>query len=305
MSKKNPPNIAASVRQRLLNRIRQTGEDANLVWSRYAVERLLYRLSVSDYGRDFVLKGATLFMVWTGKLHRATLDVDLLGYGEDSSEHVQEVFCDVCRAEVEPDGLRFAPDTVTAAPIRGNQEYGGQRVTLTAFLGKARIPVQVDIGFGDVVTPKAEDVSYPTFLDFPAPRLRACTRETVIAEKLHAMMVLGIVNSRMRDFYDVYVLAQNFAFDGVMLSRAISATFERRSTALPAQLPLALTEQFGQNTAKQTQWRAFLRRSGVGNVSDKLAAVVASLAAFLGPVLNALAEHRPFSRKWQPSGPWQ
>lgn len=305
MSEQTLSNIAASVRQRLLNRIRETGEDANLTWSRYAIERLLYRLSVSDYGRGFVLKGAVLFTVWTGEPHRPTVDVDLLGYGEDSGEHLEAVFRSVCRVAVEPDGLRFDVDTVTAEPIRENQEYGGQRVTMTAFLGKARIPVRVDVAFGDVVTPPAEEITYPTLLDFPAPRLRACPRETVVAEKLHAMVVLGIANSRMKDFYDVYVLAQSFAFDGATLGPAVRATFERRATSLPAELPLALTEEFSRDATKQTQWRAFLRRSGVGGVPEDLADVVASVGTFLGPILRALSAGEPFSRNWTPPGPWR
>ncbi len=305
MSKQARPNIAASVRQRLLNRIRETGEDANLTWSRYAAERFLYRLSVSDFGRGFVLKGAALFTVWTGQPHRPTLDVDLLSYGEESGEHLEAVFRTVCQVAVEPDGLRFAPGSVTAEPIRENQEYGGQRVTLTAYLGKARIPVQVDVAFGDVVTPPAEEIIYPTLLDFPAPRLRACPRETVVAEKLHAMVVLGIANSRMKDFYDVYVLAQGFAFDGMTLGRAVTATFGQRATSLPARVPLALTEEFSRDATKQTQWRAFLRRAGVGHASEDFAGVVAELTAFLGPVLSAVSEGRSFGKVWKPPGPWR
>ncbi len=298
------PDIAASVRQRLLETIRRTGEDASFVWSRYAVERLLYRLSVSEHSRDFVLKGAALFVVWTGQPHRPTLDLDLLGRGEDSSGRMVDVFRTVCRAEVVPDGLRFDADSVSAAPIRGGQEYGGQRVALTAFLGKARIPVRVDVGFGDAVTPRPRTVTYPTLLDFPAPRLGACPRETVVAEKLHAMVVLGIANSRMKDFYDLHVLASAFSFDGATLARAVQATFERRRTALPGEMPLALTAQFGHDATKQTQWRAFLRRSALDDVPEDLASVVAALAAFTGPVLTSLAQGNRFEMAWPPGGPW-
>jgi len=184
VSKDRPSNVAASVRQRLLNIIRETGDDANLIWTRYATERLLYRLSVSEYAGDFVLKGAMLFMAWTGQSHRPTVDMDLLGHGEDSSERLAAVFRGVCGVEVEPDGLVFDAGSIRAAPIREEQAYQGQRVTLTAFLGKARIPIQVDVGFGDVVTPKARKISYPTLLDFPAPSIRACPRETVVATSM-------------------------------------------------------------------------------------------------------------------------
>jgi len=305
VSKETPSSIAASVRQRLLNRIRQTGEDANLVWSRYAVERLLYRLSVSDYAQDFVLKGAALFTVWTGQPHRPTLDVDLLGHGEGSRGRLEAVLRNVCQVAVEPDGLRFDPDSVAAEPIRNKQQYGGHRVTMTAFLGKARIPVKVDVAFGDVVTPRAQEITYPTLLDLPAPRLRACPRETVVAEKLHAMVVLGIANSRMKDFYDVCVLAQSFAYGGATLGRAIRATFERRATSLPAQPPLALTEEFGRDATKQTQWRGFLRRSGAGGAPEDFGDVVAALAAFLCPVLTGLSRAKAFEATWTPPGPWR
>jgi len=233
MTKDKPSNIAISVRQRLLNILRDTGDDPNLVWTRYATERLLYRLSVSEYAGEFILKGAMLFMVWTGKTYRPTLDMDFLGQGDDSSERLAEVFRKVCGVDVEPDGLVFDVDTVASAPIREEQEYQGQRVTLIAFLGKARIPIQVDVGFGDVVTPKAKKIRYPTLLDFPAPSIRACPRETVVAEKFQAMVMLGIANSRMKDFYDLYVLARDFSFDGNTLVRAIKATFKRRKEISP------------------------------------------------------------------------
>ena len=178
MTRGKPLNVAASVRQRLLNIIRDTGDDPNLVWTRYATERLLYRLSVSEYAGDFILKGAMLFTVWTGETYRPTVDMDFLGHGDDSSERLAEVFRKVCGVNVEPDGLVFDADTVAAGPIREEQGYQGQRVTLTAFLGKARIPVQVDVGFGDVVTPKARKISYPTLLDLERFRSLAMSPAT-------------------------------------------------------------------------------------------------------------------------------
>lgn len=205
MNQDKPSKVAASVRQRLLNIIRETGDDANLVWTRYAVERLLYRLCVSEYAGDFVLKGAMLFLAWTGRSHRPTVDIDFLGYGENSDKRLMRIFRAVCGVEVEDDGLVYDSETITIAPIREGQEYQGQRVMLTAFLGKARIPLQVDVGFGDVVTPEPRIIIYPTLLDFPAPRIRSCPHETVIAEKLQTVVARGIANSRMKDFYDLYV----------------------------------------------------------------------------------------------------
>jgi predicted nucleotidyltransferase component of viral defense system len=299
-----PLNMAGSVRQRLLNIIRETGEDANLVWSRYAAERLLYRLSVSDFAGDFVLKGAMLFMVWSGEPHRPTVDMDLLGYCEDSNEHIGDIFRRVCGADVEPDGLVFEPNTIRVTAIRGNQEYRGRRVNLTAFLGKARIPVQVDIGFGDVVTPRAQKVTYPTLLEFPAPRIRGCPQETVVAEKLQAMVALGIANSRMKDFYDLRVLARRFKFDGVTLVRAIRATFERRKTLVPTDPPLALTEEFGSDRSKLIQWNAFVRKSGLETGAVELPELLAELREFLLPLLRAVSGQGHSPGHWPAGGPW-
>jgi hypothetical protein len=304
MTRDRPSNVAASVRQRLLNIIRDSGDDSNLVWTRYATERLLYRLSVSQYAGDFILKGAMLFTVWTGQAHRPTVDMDLLGRGDDSSEGLAEVFRKVCGANVEPDGLVFGVDTVAVTPIREAQEYQGRRVTLTAFLGKARIPVRVDVGFGDVVTPKARRISYPTLLDFPAPSIRACPRETVVAEKSQAMVMLGIANSRMKDFYDLYVLARHFAFDGRVLVRAIRATFRRRNTPLPVAPPLALTDEFARDEAKSVQWNAFIRKSGLEEGAPEFAELLSHLREFLLPPMRAASERAPIPANWAKGGPW-
>ena len=304
MSKEKPSNIAASVRQRLLNIIRETGDDANFVWTRYATERLLYRLSVSEYAGQFVLKGALLFMVWTGQSYRPTLDLDLLARGEDSRERIAEVFRKVCSMEVEPDGLVFDADTVRVAPIREEQEYQGQRVKFTAFLERARIPIQVDIGFGDAVTPKARKIEYPVLLDFPAPRIRACPRETVIAEKLQALVFLGMANSRMKDFYDLYVLTRDFSFDGAVLTKAVKATFRRRKTEIPAESPLALTDEFGKNEVKPVQWKAFITKSGLEKEVAGLPEVQSQLQKFLLPVLKAASKKEASPGNWEPGGLW-
>jgi len=297
-------DVAASVRQRLLNIIRETGDDANMVWTRYATERFLYRLSVSEYAGDFVLKGAMLFMAWTGHLHRPTVDMDLLCRSEDLSERLADVFRAACGVDVEPDGLLFDPDAVTAEPIREEQAYQGQRVTLVAFLGKARVPIRVDVGFGDVVIPRARIISYPSLLDFPAPRIRAYPRETVVAEKLQAMVVLGIANNRMKDFYDLYVLARDFAFDGAALIRAIQATFKRRKTEIPRETPLALTKEFGRDDVKSVQWKAFVSKSGLGQNMPGLPGVLTYLQGFLLPALKAASGQALIPTYWRAGGPW-
>ena len=304
MTEDKVSDVAASVRQRLLKIIRETGEDANLLWTRYTAERLLYRLSVSEYAKDFILKGAMLFMAWTGQSYRPTVDMDFTGRGENSSERLVRVFRNVSAVEVEPDGLEFNANSVKAAPIREAHEYQGQRVTLTAFLGKARIPVQVDVGFGDVVTPKARIISYPTLLDFPAPRIRACPRETVVAEKLQAVVVLGMANSRMKDFYDLYVLGRDFAFDGGILTRAIQATFKRRNTEIPRETPLALTEEFGRDDTKSVQWKAFVRKSGLEQGVPDLLEVLSHLSEFLLPPLQAAAGKARVPKNWCAGGSW-
>jgi hypothetical protein len=290
MTRKNPKNTAASVRQRLLNLSRQSGEEFQRLLTRYAVERLLDRLSRSDHAPRFVLKGAVLFTLWTGELHRPTRDLDLLGFGERSPEGLSGVFRSLCELEVPDDGLLFTAATVAVEPIREEQEYGGQRVKLEARLGQARIDLQVDVGFGDAITPKAEAVEYPTLLGMNPPRLRAYPRETVVAEKLEALAKLGMVNSRMKDFFDLAILARSFPFVGSVLRDAIAATFQRRGTVIPTELPIALTDSFAKDEVKLTQWKAFISRNGLEGKAGELGQVVGELAKFLGPPMIAVTK---------------
>jgi len=241
LSPRDVKNLAASVQRRLLNLARERGEDSYGLLTRFALERLTFRLAASEHGDRFVLKGAMLFAVWGGQPHRPTRDLDLLGSGTSDVPALMSVFRDVCRVEVEPDGLRFLPETVAGQVIREDDVYEGVRVTLRAMMGKARIPLQVDVGFGDAVYPDPEPVEIPALLEFPAPRLLAYPRESVVSEKLQAMTVLGIANSRMKDFYDIWALARGFAFEGAVLAQAIRRTFERRGTAVPARALSLLT----------------------------------------------------------------
>jgi len=304
MNQAKPSNVAASVRQRLLNIIRETGDDANLVWTRYAAERFLYRLCVSEYAGRFVLKGAMLFMAWTGRLHRPTVDIDFLGHGENSGKRLRRIFQALCSVEVKDDGLTFDAHTIKVSPIREEQEYQGQRVMLTAFLGKARIPLQVDVGFGDVVTPEPKMIIYPTLLDFPAPHIQSCPHETVIAEKLQTVVIRGIANSRMKDFYDLYVLARDFSFGGDILTRAIRATFTKRRTEIPQEPPMTLTEEFALDETKSAQWTAFVRKSGVEQDVLELHEVLTHLRRFLLPLLKAASGQGDVPKSWSPGGPW-
>ncbi len=245
MSKQKPRNVAASVRQRLTDLARKQGEDLQLVMTHYVIERVLYRLGQSEFRDQFILKGAMLFRLWADVPHRPTRDLDLLCKGANTVERLVKVFETVTGLAVEDDGLTFDPATVTAGRIKEDQEYEGVRVHCEVKLGQARIDLQIDVGFGDAVTPRAIEVQYPTILAFPAPVLPAYQRETVISEKFQAMVALGIANSRMKDFFDLWILARDFAFDGPRICRAIHATFRRRKTDLPSAPPIALTSEFG------------------------------------------------------------
>ena len=300
---KSPKNIGASVRSRLLRLARERGEDVQLVLTRYANERLLYRLASSAHASRFVLKGAALFTLWTGEPHRATRDVDLLGFGDPSEEHIRSVFAEVLAVEVDDDGVRFDSSTIEVRPIREEQDYGGVRVVLVAQVTSAKVRLQVDIGFGDAITPDAVNVEFPPLLDFPAPKLRAYPRETVVAEKLEAMVKLGQANSRMKDFYDLVVLSQMFAFEGELLVRAIAATFARRGTPLPTGLPVALTLEFTNDPTKTTQWGAFLRKSDAPSPGE-LRDVATTISRFVEEPLAAATTESTFVKCWAPGGPW-
>ena len=258
-----PPaaNRIASIRQRLLDRARIRGEDFQLVLDRYAVERLLYRLSISPHRDQFLLKGALLFALWFDQPHRPTRDADLLGFGPPEPERLAALVAELCAIE-DDDGLRFDVGSMAVEPIREEAAYEGLRIRLLAFLGDARCHVQWDVGFGDAVTPAPADVDYPVMLEgMPAPRLRVYPRETVFAEKLEAIATLGIANSRMKDYFDLLALLREGAMDNPVLTEAVRATFQRRGTALPDGVPFGLTDAFATDAQKQAQWTAFLRRN--------------------------------------------
>jgi len=253
-----PRNIGASVRQRLLNLAHARGQPMELLLTRYALERLLHRLSLSPHRQRFVLKGAMLLATWFDEPHRATRDVDLLGFGDAAEDSLLATFREIMAVEAD-DGVSFDLKGLRIEAIREEVEYGGSRLRTTAALAGARIPITVDIGFGDAVEPGVEDIDLPVLLDMPAPHLRAYPPETVIAEKFHAMVALGRANSRMKDYYDVWMLTSTFELEPERLRRAITATFARRSTVIPAEVPDGLSEAFAADAAKQRQWDAFAR----------------------------------------------
>jgi len=304
MRKRQPVNLTASVRQRLLNRAREKGEDFNLVLTRYGLERLLYRLARSQYADRFVLKGAMLFAVWANRVYRPTRDLDLLGYGDSSQQTLTKVFQEICLTDVEPDGLVFDASSVRMSEIREDQEYGGCRVQMVVYLAKAQINLQIDIGFGDVVRPEAEEIEYPTLLDFPAPRIWAYPREAVVAEKLQAIVALGMANTRMKDFYDLWVIGSQFSFDGPSLVEAIKATFTRRGTQIPIDVPITLSEAFAEDPGKARQWQAFLQRTGLEERGADLCQVITALRIFLIPPILAASKGEVLTQSWVDGRPW-
>jgi hypothetical protein len=299
-----PKNLAESVRHRLLNLARARGEENQAVLIRYGVERFLYRLMQTPGGSRFVLKGALLFTIWDDTPTRPTADADLLGPALSTPEEMRTFFQTVCTAQVEDDGLVFDANTVKTEVIREDQEYGGVRIRAEGRLGNARIPVKVDVGFGDVITPAAVEATLPPLLDFPPVQLRAYPPETAVAEKCHAIVNLGATNTRMKDYYDLYVLSEVRDFEGALLATAIAATFTRRATDLPEAAPIGLTAAFSGDPIKQTQWKAFLRRRGLRPVPTDFSAVVLRVAAFLQPVLDAARSRSDWHARWMPSRGW-
>jgi hypothetical protein len=303
MSKRVIRDVAASNRARLLNLAREQDEEFQFLLERWVVERFLYRLSVSDYRERFVLKGAMLFLPWTGSLYRPTRDVDLLGWGEPETGEVVRVIGEICEAPVE-DGLVFDLPGMTGRRIREDALYEGVRVKVPVSLDGARVQLQIDVGFGDAV--EARRIEFPTLLDGDAPVLRAYPPEASIAEKFQAMVALGMANSRMKDFLDIWTLAHAREFRLVELSGAIQATFERRQTPVPREPPVALTADFLEDRSKQTQWRSFLRKLGKAESTSppsSLAEAGVLLADFLMPAMTATSDTP--EALWTPGGPWR
>lgn len=275
---RQPTNIAASLRARLLNIARETKQPFEVLLTRFVLERLLFRLSRSKHADRFVLKGAMLLATWLPHTPRGTRDLDLLGFGDASEQQTLVIFRDVL-AMVDDDGVEFDVDSLQIGPIREEMEYGGVRLRGMATLSGARITIIVDIGLGDSVEPGLDTIDYPSLLNLPRPRLRAYAPETVIAEKFQAMVALGRANSRMKDFYDIWILTKTFDFASDRLARAIAATFTRRQTKIPTDLPDALTQEFAKDPLKQRQWTAFI--ASIDGAPDRLDQVVSELAPFL------------------------
>lgn len=296
-------NMAASVRQRLLNKARETNRPFNELLQYFVMERFLYRLSKSPHAQKFVLKGALMLTVWEAPISRPTMDIDLLGRTDNSIDAMIAVAKDVCLQDVELDGLAFDPTTVEGERITEDADYEGVRLRFLAKLDTARVTLQIDIGFGDVVVPSAELTDYPTILQLPAPRLHGYSRESTIAEKFEAMVKLGNLNSRMKDFFDIRLLSRQFNFDGRTLAEAVARTFATRGTKIPSS-PIAFTRAFVEDATKAVQWRAFIRRNRLADTPGDFAEIISAVAPFLGPIADALADGRSFDANWKAPGPW-
>jgi len=301
---KTPPkNVAASVRNRLKILAEKRGENFDLVLVLYGIERLLYRLSQSELHKKFILKGAMLFTIWGGTLHRETRDLDLQGFGDSSVDGLVEQFRSIIGMQVPDDGIEFID--VQGEAIRALQDYGGARLTIRAKLTTARISIQVDVGFGSRITPPPKEIDFPTLLEFPAPRLRAYPVETVVAEKLQAMVDLGQRNSRLKDYFDLWYLAKNFYFDGSILARAIEGTFSSRKTVIPVSEPVGLSAKFFDDAYRQIQWRAFIKKVDRQSQSMAFGDIAGLLRKFLMPPMKAASSGVLFAEVWEKGGPWK
>jgi len=299
MKRETIKNIGVSVKERLLNRSRERKEDFQFVLMRYALERFLFRLSTSEYRKSFILKGSLLFLVWDEDMYRPTRDADFLGKGDNSLPYLTKVFQKIACTPVSDDGMKYIPETVTAGRIKEDQEYEGVRITLKAQLHTAEIHLQFDIGFGDSISPRPIEHIFPTLLGFENPILAMYPKETVIAEKFEALVKLGMANSRMKDFYDIWILSQRFNFNGTELCQAIQNTFNRRKTAIPTDPPLAFTADFHRNENKVLQWKGFIRKNKfLMNDSMTLESTINKIQSFLGPIINSMRNNETLLLTW-------
>lgn len=295
---------AESIRHRLRNQLRARGEDVQLGLQRYAVERFLYRLGQSRHRERFILKGATLFAIW-GTAYRPTRDIDFTGYGNPDPDDVIYAFREICDTHDDVDEIVFNTETISVEPIRDDSEYDGLRIKISARLGGSDIPIQVDVGFGNAIVPGPEEQEYRTILGDPPPRILAYPRESVVAEKMHAMVSLGERNSRYKDFYDLYALAGAFRFERRALVMAVRATFYRRSTPVQAGLPSALAAPFYSNESRAAQWRLYVERNRLTDAPADFDQVGDRIRAFLQPIWADLSSGDATGGDWPAGGPWR
>lgn len=293
------------VRNQLVRLANASSQDVQSTMIHYANERFLYRIGVSTYANRLILKGANLFRVWTAAEIRPTRDLDFLGLGEMTLEDAESIIKSLCALDLPGDGIRFREETVNSSFIRHQSGYGGIRVKLIAQITKARLPIQIDIGFGDVVTPPALKVEYPTLLDMPVPKIRAYPPETAVAEKFQILVDFGIVNSRMKDLFDLWVISETISFNGRNLANAIRQTFNTRNTLIPTGIPLALTREFADDPLKRAQWQGFLRKLEDCSAPDSLEQVQQQLLLFMLPPVRSIVANENFDSVWEPGEGWR
>jgi len=303
--KKEIKNIEVSVKAQLQNKAKETNRPFAEVLRYYGMERFLYRFSKSKYADKFVLKGALLFAVWQIPERRTTLDIDFLGRFDDQVAAIEAVMKDVCNISVDPDGIKFDSTAVQGRKIKEDADYEGVRVKFTGFLDRARIPMQIDVGFGDIVYPKTKVIDYPVILDFPKPHLKGYPIESVISEKFEVMIKLGLLNSRMKDFYDIWLMMEQFEFKGVNLVEAIKKTFNHRKTDIPHEKPLFADEIYDEKSDRQILWNAFLRKGDIQHVPDTLSVAAKEIENFLVEPIIAINEKDKFDKIWKSSRDWK
>jgi hypothetical protein len=303
--KKNIKNLQASVRARLLNIAKETNRAFLEILQYYGMERFLYRFSCSEYADKFILKGALMFTVWQVPERRTTLDIDFLSNYDNQVATIEKVIQDICNVPVTSDGLVFEAETVKGQRIKEEMEYEGVRVKFTGLLGHSRIPMQIDVGFGDVIYPRPKVIDYPVILDFPKPHLRGYPSESMVSEKFEAMVKLGLLNSRMKDFYDIWLIMCQFNFNGLHLVEALKRTFKRRRTTLPKKRPFFAEEIYDEKSDRQTMWKAFLRKGDIRHAPEKLSTIAKAIEEFLIKPLGAINKGEKFNAKWKAPGPWE
>jgi len=303
--KKDVKNIEASVRARLQNKAKETNRPFSEILQYYGMERFLYRFSRSKYADKFILKGALMFTVWQVPERRTTLDIDFLARYDNKVADIETVVKDVCNMPVDMDGLVFDYKTVKGRKIKEGADYEGVRVKFRGFLERSRISMQIDVGFGDIIYPKPKIIDYPIILDFPKPHLKGYPAESVVSEKFEAMVKLGLLNSRMKDFYDIWLMMRRFDFNGLNLSEALKRTFEHRKTSLPQNSPLFAEEIYDEESDRQTLWKAFLKKGDIRHMPGELVSTARDIEEFLIRPIEAINEGQKFKEDWKAPGPWR
>ncbi|OGF46369.1 MAG: hypothetical protein A2452_00810 [Candidatus Firestonebacteria bacterium RIFOXYC2_FULL_39_67] len=303
--KDNVRNIAASVKARLMSKAKETNRPFAEVLQYFGMERFLYRLSRSKYSEKFILKGALMFTVWQIPERRTTLDIDFLARYDNQIDSIENAMKDICEISIESDGIVFDLSTVKGTRIKADADYEGVRIKLIGFLEQSRIPLQIDIGFGDVVYPNPKTIDYPVVLDFPKPHLKGYPAENTISEKFEAMITLGSLNSRMKDFYDIWLLMRQHDFDGTNLAAAIQNTFTQRKIELPAKKPLFAEEIYDHGSDRQKLWKAFIVKEESKIAPEHLSSVAKEIEDFLILPVKAIAKTKEFNKHWKAPGPWK